>query len=186
VTALAHVSDESSIDNDSFRNGSSSVTVQMQPVSVVERSSTARYEPIPLQVPHQEIFNIPIQIHQQQYPLFSISGCTSSIGMMAPSFPSAPATKWEDVAFTSKGAIGGYKATPLYAGIVSLPISSKADHVLDDAVDELFSNTESVSEDVADLDDLWDPVAFGETDEVGRIENDLQLGNLLETFLEQY
>lgn len=187
VTALAHVSDESSADNDSHRDGYSCSTMQMQPSSVVEFCSTSPYEPNSFQVPCQQIFHTPIQQQQQQqqFLMSSPAGCTSSIGMMAPLVSSSSAMKWEDVSISSTGMIGGYIAGAPSV-VAPQPVSSTADHVLDDAVDELFRNTDSVSEDVVNLDDLWDPVSFGETDDVGRIENDLQLGSMLETFLEQY
>jgi hypothetical protein len=186
LTTVAHISDESSSDNDSHWNGYSTVDTQLKPASVIEFRSTARHEPIPLQVPCQQVFHTPIQQHQ--YPMFSYAGCKSSSEMMAPHFSSAPFMQWQDVVVSSTAAIGGYNACPPSASIAPQPISptSTADHILDDAVDELFSNTDGDSEDVANLDDLWDPVAFGEADEVGPIQDDLQLGHILEAFLKQY
>jgi hypothetical protein len=178
------VSDESSVDHDSHKNGTSSINVQMRPASVVEFGSIAPFEPIPVQVPRQQIFHTPIQ--QQQYPMFSSSACASSIGMVSPRLSSASSMKWDDLAISSTVMMGGYHTFPPSSAVAPRPVSSTADQVLDDAVDELFSNTDVVSEDVANLDDFWDPAAFGEADEVGQIENDLQLGNLLETFLDQY
>jgi hypothetical protein len=157
--------------------------MQMQPTSVVEFCSTVPYEPIAFQVPCQPILHPP-QEQQPQFPMSSPAGCISSIGMMTPLLSSSPFMKWEAIPISSAAMIGGDIAGPPSAPVE--PVSSTADHVLDDAVDELFRNTDDVSEDGVNLDDLWDPVSFGETDEIGRIESDLQLGNMLETFLEQY
>jgi hypothetical protein len=55
---------------------------------------------------------------------------------------------------------------------------SEADHILDEAVEELFS-ADPVMGDTEDLDELWDTTAFGEDG----VQDDTQLGYLLEKFL---
>lgn len=67
--------------------------------------------------------------------------------------------------------------------LFSIPIFSStrdmADHVLDDAVNEIFRN-DPMMEDTQDLDAIWDSTAFGET----VVQDDTQLGFLLERLLE--
>jgi hypothetical protein len=63
--------------------------------------------------------------------------------------------------------------------VVSAPNGSGADQVLDEAVDAIFSSG-AMLEDIANLDDLWDNTTFGGE----KVEDDTQLGYLLERFLE--
>jgi hypothetical protein len=62
---------------------------------------------------------------------------------------------------------------------VAAPRSARADHILDEAVDEIFSSG-ALPEDLANLDDLWDNAAFCEE----TVQDDTQLGFLLDRFLE--
>jgi hypothetical protein len=158
--------------------------------NVVEFSSSVGFEPIPLQIPRPQVFHTPIE----PYPMFSTANRNNSatnanmmgLGLASAGAAAAAAMKWDGVrnaAAASSSMIGGFCNT----GPSQIALPSTADYFLDNAVDELFNNADSASasDDVANLEDLWDPVAFGEADEVGRIDDDLQLGNLLETFLNQ-
>lgn len=160
---------------------------------MLEYISSAHFEPLPLQVPHPQIIHTPIQ----QYSRFpsNNNNCGSNNAppsnleapAPAPGFAStdAAAMKWGDVRnFLTTAMMSGINVGPPGPVVASQSLAPAADRVLDDAVDELFNST-AVSEDVTNFDDIWDPVVFGEADEDGYIENDLQLGNLLETFLEQ-
>jgi hypothetical protein len=63
-------------------------------------------------------------------------------------------------------------------------VTAAADSVLDDAVDELFNNSDPV-EDVTNLNEIWDASAFGDLNEIDRVQNDTQLGYLLERFIQE-
>jgi hypothetical protein len=63
---------------------------------------------------------------------------------------------------------------------VKTPRSAEADHILDDAVNQIF-NSGPLPEDIASLDDLWDSTTF--CDET--VQDDTQLGFLLDQFLEK-
>ncbi|KAG7368754.1 HSF-type DNA-binding protein [Nitzschia inconspicua] len=194
VTAVPQVSDESSSDSDSYHNKHNSFngTMAMHLGGMLEFNSNSRFEPIPLQVAPPRISHTPIQ----PYPLFSATvnnnynASTVSTPQVASDFPSvgaptvASAMNWGDARNTSVSSaiMGGFNTS---CGSMALPISSTADRVLDDAVDELFNSADAVSDGIANLDDLWDPVGFDEAEGVGQIETDVQLGNLLESFLEQ-
>lgn len=191
-----HVSDESSAGTDSYhnpRNDSHSTFMPSQLGSVLEFSSTARFEPTSLQVPRPQILHAPIQ----QYPMFSATAFNKNTpNMGVASVPSRSASAGDAAAAAMKRG-NVEKRTSLSSTSFPLGFRSRstpsgpadlleADHILDDAVDELFKDTDAVPDGIANLDDLWDSSGFEEVGSVGVIENDLQLGNMLETFLEQF
>ena len=63
---------------------------------------------------------------------------------------------------------------------IPAPCGARADQVLDEAVCEIFSSG-ALPEVIANLDELWDTTAFGEE----KVQDDTQLGFLLERFLEE-
>ena len=106
----------------------------------------------------------------------------------APCAPTSRSHNWGDAGnismMAASSGIAAGSAITVNLSSSAAPAPASADSILDDAVDEIFNNT-GLPENVGDLDDLWDSDGFGETNDVGIIENDLQLGNLLESFLEQ-
>lgn len=190
VMAVSHVSDESSADNDSYRMDQNfAMQTQFGGMPSMEYSSSNSFEPIPLQVPCPQVFHTPMHA----FPIFPAAtngnGATGSPTLSGVSTAQVSTTnKWgeaRDVAMISSIATGGFNQCTFATTSAGAVPDIAADSILDDAVDELFDSSGPVPENICDLDDLWDPAAFGETNEVGIIQNDLQLGDLLESFLEQ-
>ena len=162
VTAVPHVSDESSADNDSSqRNFDCHQDIMLSgrrtttAPAPIEFASSVSFDPIPLQVPCPQVIHTPIQ------PI-SMFGSTSNAGIM------------NSTVLLNMGNLGG----------TMTKVTAAADSVLDDAVDELFNNSDPV-EDVTNLNEIWDASAFGDLNEIDRVQNDTQLGYLLERFIQE-
>ncbi|KAL3916215.1 MAG: hypothetical protein SGILL_005278 [Bacillariaceae sp.] len=192
VAAAAQVSDESSSDNDSHSHKmDQSVSMQTQSCGMSMRyNSSTTFDPIPLQVPCSQVFHPPMQAFNM-FPVATNGNVATASPTLSgvTSAPVSSTSNWGDTGNVSMMAFSGITSSGLIPGnFTSAPAvaapTSAADSILDDAVDELF-NTGPIPESIGNLDDLWDSDGFGETKEAGIIENDLQLGNLLESFLEQ-
>mmetsp|Transcript_18068 Transcript_18068/g.32564 ORF Transcript_18068/g.32564 Transcript_18068/m.32564 type:complete len:425 (+) Transcript_18068:327-1601(+) len=166
VMAVSQVSDESSADNDSYRRSDNNSLLHPSSMDMapVEFASSSSFDPIPLQAPCQQVVQTPMQ----PYPMFAATNNTNG---MNPMMAAAVAPGNNNMGNSS------FSRMPMTA-----PFS--ADKVLDDAVDELFKDSDPM-EDNANLNNLWDANAFCDTEEVGRVQNDTELGYLLERFLQE-
>jgi hypothetical protein len=136
-------------------------------IVAVEFDSSVSFDPIPLQVPCPPVYRTSID------PLPMFSG--PNVGNNTNNSMAVQPTNWDIMRETSVNHFVS----------VNHKSAAAADHVLDDAVDELFNHSEPMAEDFSNLDDLWDTSAFGDTEGFGTVQNDTQLGYLLERFIQE-
>lgn len=153
------VSDDSSADNDSHKqeNETFMMTEQTNNISSIKFDSSASFDSVPLQVPRPTVFQTPNEPHAD------ISSNSGDVGV------SSMANNWGD--WTTQAVLS--------QNLIA------ADKVLDEAVDELFNNSDPMTDDVANLDDVWDTSAFGDSEgstDLG--QNDTELGFLLERLIQ--
>ncbi|KAL3909229.1 MAG: hypothetical protein SGILL_008168 [Bacillariaceae sp.] len=183
VMSAVHVSDESSADSDSFAQNFAMQTQSCGINPGMGFHSSNSFDPIPLRIPCPQVFHPPMEPYSNG---IAVNGNAAS-----PSVASSPATNftWQDTGavlmMAPSGISSGGVHAPTLVSSTSAPPPAGTHDILDDAVDELFCGNEPIPEGIGELSDLWDPATFGETNDVGLIQNDLQLGNLLESFLQQ-
>jgi hypothetical protein len=153
VPANAVTSDESSTEGNAY----SIVSRRQMPTvnsQVVDMSAPQSFEPIQVSVPR-----------------------STAPSSMEPYPVNHPVMSQQ---FNALGQVNMFaNITASFAQFAPNPVRSQADQVLDDAVDELFSDDPLMNETRA-LDGLWDATAFGEEG----VQDDLQLGFMLEKLLE--
>lgn len=181
-----HVSSDESSTEGATSYSANSVAVGQPNLQVPDAlSAPISFEPIPLSIPQlSPLPKVPVVPQQQQATVMSQSTVQQMLMTTVQSQNNSNFSNGFASMTPSRTSV------PLSAQAIAVPPTNKSaaagarDEILDEAVDALFADDPLMNE-TETLDGLWDTTsAFGDETNVVSLQDDIQLGFMLEKILE--